>query len=563
MPVKLDPATFKLKQAFVKKLGEDFDLWRPHFQEIAKYLLPRKYEWLVRQGNSITQPAMKVPPTNKYILDATGTIAARTLAHGLMNGITSPSRPWFRLRLYEFPEDNDSYPREYIVWLEEAKRRMEIILSESNYYSSQGVIYLELCSFGTGAMLLYDDFEDVIRFYNSPMGEYRLFQDDRRIIVGMAREFQMEVQQVVGQFGIQNVSERTRMKYSVGGSGLLETVSITHLIEPNTQGDASSILNVFSHREFYWEDGNAAPGELLELKGYRESPIIAPRWDLQGNSTYGTSPTMDALPDIKQLQKETLQKAQSMDKMIRPPVVADVMLRAQPDALLPGGVSFVPGSSFGAKAIYTVNPPVGEMTQGVRALQLRIKEIYYNNLFRNISELETVRSAAEVYERKSEDMLILGGVLERFHSEDLDLVIRRTFNIMLRRGNFPDPPPGLDTNTIQIQYVSVLADAQRAANTGSIERFMQLIGELSAIAPNVARIPDFNELVRDYASRLNIPAKNLRSRADVAAELEAEKEQIEAQQAALVGKDLTDAARNLSQADVGGGRNALQELIGG
>ena len=133
---------------------------------------------------------------------------------------------------------------------------------------------------------------------------------------------------------------------------------------------------------------------------------------------------------------------------------------------------------------------------------------------------------------------------------------------MLRRGLFPDPPPGLDPAAINIQYVSILADAQRAANTGSIERFMQLIGELTAVAPNVARIPDFDELVRDYAKRLNIPAKNLRSRADVAAEIETEKELVAAQQAALVGKDLTAAAQNLAKADVGGGRNALQELIG-
>ena len=562
MPLRIPEKNFKLKNAFVKQLGEDFDLWRPHFQEIAKYLLPRRYEWLVRRGANIIQPANKVPPTNTFILDATGTIAARTLAHGLMNGVTSPARPWFRIRLYDFPEDDDSYPRDYIIWLEEAKRRMEIILAESNFYSAQGVIYLELCSFGTGAMLLYDDFEDVIRFYNSPMGEYRLFQDNRRIVVGMVREFQMEVQQVVGEFGIQNVSEQTKVKYNTGGSGLLQTVPITHLVEPNNQDDPSSIPAIFSHREFYWEAAHMTNGQMLRIKGYRESPIIAPRWDLQGNSTYGTSPTMDALPDIKQLQLETKQKAQGMDKMIRPPIVADVMLRGQPDALLPGGTSYVPGNSFGAKAIYTVNPPVAEISLDIKALQVRIKEIYYNNLFRNVSELETVRSAAEVYERKSEDMLILGGVLERFHNEDLDLVIKRTFNIMLRRGLFPRPPPGLDPAAINIQYVSILADAQRAANTGSIERFMQLIGELTAVAPNVARIPDFDELVRDYAKRLNIPAKNLRSRADVAAEIEAEKELVDAQQAALVGKDLTDAARNLAKADVGGGRNALQELIG-
>ena len=560
---KIDPEAFKQKRGFVNKLNEDFNQWRPHYQEIAKYILPRRYDWLMNRNNLLDQ-SMKAPPLNTFILDPSATIAARTLANGLMNGITSPARSWFRLRLKEFAEDIDGYPQEYMVWLEEAKRRMEIILSESNYYNAQGVQYLELAGFGTSAMIMYEDFEDVVRCYNSPIGEFRLFQDNRRIVVGMTREFQLQVKQVVDEFGIDNVSEPVATKYKAGGAGLLQTVAITHLIEPNNQEDPAKINRLFKYREFYWESTSQVPGAMLRVKGFREKPIVAPRWDLLGNDTYGTSPTMDALPDIKQLQLETKQKAQALDKMIRPPIVADIMLNGKPNALLPGGVSYVAGNgSFGAKPIYTVNPPVGEMSRDIQDLQLRIKEIYYNNLFRNVSSLDTVRSAAEVYERKAEDMVLLGGVLERFQGEALDPVISRLFNIMHRRGFFPLTPPGLDVGTIDIQYVSILADAQRSANTGSIERFMQVIGQLGGAVPEVMKIPDYDELVRDYARRLNVPAKNLKSREQVQAELQQEKEQLQAQQAALVGNELTSAAKNLSQTDVGGGQNAIQELLNG
>jgi len=560
--IKVDAEQLKQKKALLAGLDADFNQWRPHFLEIAKLILPRRYQWLMSE-TALIKNATKTPATNTYILDPTATNAARILANGMMNGVTSPARPWFRLRLKEFPEDQNYYPKEYVIWLEEAKRRMEIILAESNYYNSQAVQYLELVGFGTGAMLLYDDFDDVIRCYNSPMGEYRLFQDHRRAVVGMARHFNLTVKQLVDMFGIDNVSEPVRAKYKVGGAGWLETVPVDHLIEPNDAKDGLEIAKVFKFREFYWETNNSSHGNLLRQSGYREKPIVAPRWEVTGNDTYGTSPTMDTIPDIKQLQLETKQKAQGMDKMIRPPVIADVALRQNPTALLPGGLSYVTNaSSFGAKPIYTVNPPVGEISKDIQNLQLRIREGYYNHLFRNISQLDTVRSAAEVYERKSEDMLMLGGILERFQREALDPVIQRTFKIMFRKGLFPDPPPGLDPSTLDVQYVSILADAQRAAGTQSTERFLQLVGEVGASQPSVLNLPDYDELIRSYAQQLNVPANGIKSRAQVQEEAEAEAEQLEMQNAALVGNELTQATKNLSDSDVGGGQNALEAMLG-
>jgi hypothetical protein len=196
-------------------------------------------------------------------------------------------------------------------------------------------------------------------------------------------------------------------------------------------------------------------------------------------------------------------------------------------------------------------------------LQGRIKEIFFNHLFRNVSELQTVRSAAEIYERKAEDMILLGPVLERFENEALNPALRRLFGIMSRKRLLPEPPPGLEEGTIDIQYVSVLSDAQRAATTTSMERFMQLIGQLAAAVPEVLQIPNYEELIREYASRLNVPAISLKSREELAAVREAEKEQLDLQQGALIGNELTNAAKNLSATDVGGGQNALAAMLGG
>lgn len=573
--MKISEAAFVQKRALLNQLDMEFAQWRPHFEEIATFLLPRRYSWLANStaavplnGNGIAVSGEKTAGAknnqSSRILDPTGTIAARTLANGLMNGITSPARPWFRLRLAEFGNDIEGYPKPFKIWLEEVARRMLVIMGESNFYTAMGMLYLELAGFGTSAIIIYEDFEQVIRCYNSPMGEYRLMQDNRRMVSGYARTMNMSVKQTVQEFGIDNVSEQTRIAYKAGGAQLLQSVAIAHLIEENNQDDPTAIHPSFKFREFYWERSHQTKGEMLRIKGYHEKPIIAPRWELMGNDTYGTSPSMDALPEIKQLQLETKQKGQALDKMIRPPIVADVALRNQPTALLPGGISYVPSaSSVGAKAIYTVNPPLQDMTMDMMKLQERIKIIYYNHLFRNVSELDTVRSAAEIYERKAEDMIQLGPIYERFENEALDPAVNRVFNIMLRKELLPPLPEGLDTGTINIQYVSVLADAQRSVTTGSIERFMQVVGQLAAAVPEVLKIPDYDALVREYASRLNVPSMVIKSRQEVQQELEEEKKQIAAQQAALVGGELTNAAKNLSQTDVGGGQNAMQALLGG
>src|SRR5712672_418819 len=157
------------------------------------------------------------------------------------------------------------------------------------------------------------------------------------------------------------------------GAGLTREVIIAHAIEPNTDPEKYGIPSHFKYRETYWEWGGATNPQsgtssrgFLRKRGFNERAAIVPRWDLVSNDPYGRSPGMDALPDIKQLQQETRRKAQALDKMVNPPMVADVVLKNQPASLLPGGMTYVPGMATGAKPsiapIYQVIPPVAEIS---------------------------------------------------------------------------------------------------------------------------------------------------------------------------------------------------------
>ena len=113
------------------------------------------------------------------------------------------------------------------------------------------------------------------------------------------------------------------------------------------------------------------------------------------------------------------------------------------------------------------------------------------------------------------------------------------------------------------EYVSILSDAQRAVGTATIERFLQVIGNIVPVFPEVKATPNIDELIRDYADRLNVPGKALNPREVKEQILQQGQELEQTREAALVGGELTNAARNLSETNVGGGQNALQALLGG
>src|SRR4051812_46348646 len=111
--------------------------WLVHWRDLANSILPRRYRWLVSANNM-----KRGAHINGAIIDSTATLAARVLASGIMNGITSPTRPWFKLRIEGYEED-----QEVQGWLEDCERRMMLVFSESNFYQAMATQYFDLVVF--------------------------------------------------------------------------------------------------------------------------------------------------------------------------------------------------------------------------------------------------------------------------------------------------------------------------------------------------------------------------------------------------------------------------------
>jgi hypothetical protein len=530
-----------------------------HWRELSEYIQPRRGRFEISDRN-------KGDKRNTKIINSKATMALRTASSGLMANLTSPARPWFRLETPDF-EMMEFAPVK--IWLSDVEKIMMAIFNESNLYNVLPVLYTELLLFGTAAMSHVDDFEDVSRFYPHTIGSYYIAQNNRQDIRTFYREFEWTCGQIVGEFGYENVSHGIKDCYDKGDYE--KWWPIVHAVEENPEfnEDESSRNNKKKrYSSVYYEPGidKNSRESILRMRGFDDFPVYVPRWDVTGEDIYGTScPGMVALGDVKALQIEEKRKAQAIEKMVNPPLKGPGSLRNIPVSSLPGGITTYDSDTTreGLQPIYQVDPRLGELMADMQAIEQRIDRAFYVDLFLAISQMQGIqpRNEMEIMRREEEKLLMLGPVIERLFDDLLDPLIDRTFSQAVKAEILPPPPPELEGMDLKVNYISSLAQAQRAVGTGSIERVATFIGNLAGASgdPSVWDKYDKDQAVDEYASMVGVPPRTIVPDEAVAAQREerAAKQQ-QAEQMAMMGQG-ADAAAKIGQA-VGGASKAGVDL---
>ena len=514
-----------------------------HWKEISDYLLPRSGRYFVTDHN-------KGERRHNNIYDSTGTRALRVLGAGLMGGATSPARPWFRLATAD-PDMMDFAPVK--LWLSQVQRGMLDIFQRSNTYRALHSMYEEIGAFGTGASVVMDDFDDVIRHHVLTAGEYAIAQNYRGEVTTLFREFQKTVSELVMEFGYDKCSQTVR---NLHDRGSLDTwVTIVHGIEPRADRERDSskrdALNM-PFKSVYFELGSDTDSYLRE-SGFKTFPALVPRWQVVGGDIYGSSPGMEALGDIKQLQHEQLRKAQAIDYMTKPPLQVPTSMKNREIDMLPGGTSYVDmsGPSGGIKTAFEVRLDLSHLLEDIQDVRGRINQTFYTDLFLMLANgTNSAMTATEVAERHEEKLLMLGPVLERLHNELLDPLIERTFNRMIESGLVPPPPEELQGIELNVQYVSMLAQAQRAVATNGIDRFVGNLGAVAQYKPDVLDKFDSDKWADAYSDMLGVDPELIVSNERVAMIRNA---RAQAQQAAQQQAQMAQAAATAKDAAMAGG----------
>ncbi len=481
----------------------------------------------------------------------------------------SPSRPWFKLKPALFARE--AADQDALIWFETVEDRMYQVMARSNFYDGGAQMFEDIVTFGTGPMIIYEDEMDLIRVYVPCCGEYYLASSSAMRVESMYRMFVLTVAQIVEMFGLENCPVDVQELWRTKGGGIEVEKLVAHSIEPNFpietrdgQGDVGVVQGDFTWRECYWIWGSASEWPL-SVRGFIDQPHICPRWAVTSNDPYGRSVGMDVLPDIMQLQVETARKAEAIEKQVRPPMLASMELKNEPSSILPGHVTYVNalGPDKGFRPAYTVEPNIRDMTADLLAIQQRVREGFFNDLFMMLETAANKNMTAyEVAQRQQEKLQVLGPVIERLQNEALKPAIKRVFNIMQRKGLLPPLPPSMQGMALGVEYVGMLALAQKAASTAALERFAGTMGNMQAADPAVADLWDREEWVREYGDDLFISKKVMRSPEQVAA---LRQHRAQEQQQAQMQQDLANTiqgAQTLSETPVGGGGSALDYMLG-
>ncbi|WP_032986294.1 portal protein [Cronobacter malonaticus] len=483
-----------LKEQLTKQLAQleqERETFEPHWRELSDFIIPRGSRFLTSEAN-------RGDRRNNKIVDPTATMANRTLSSGMMSGITSPARPWFKLATPD-PEMMDYGPVK--LWLETVQNRMNDMFNKSNLYQSLPLVYSSLGTFATGAMAVLEDEEDVIRTMPFPVGSYYIANSPRLSVDTCFRKFSMTVRQLVREFGLNNVSSSTKIAFE---NGTYEKwVDVVHAVYPNMNRETGKMnAKNKAFRSVYFEVGGDND-KVLRESGYDEFPIMAPRWEVNGEDVYGSScPGMIALGQVKALQLEQRRKAQQIDKQTNPPMIGPTSLKTQRVSLLPGDITYVDQvtGAEGLRPAYQVNPNLGDLLGDIQDTRQLINSAYFVDLFMMLQNVNTRSMPVEaVIEMKEEKLLMLGPVLERLNGEFLDPLIDRAFSMMARKNMLPEPPEEMQGMPLRIEYISVMAQAQKAIGLSSLERFVGFVGNLASAKPEALDKLDVDQAIDNYA----------------------------------------------------------------
>lgn len=547
--------------------------FEPQWKDIATYLLPYRHRTTLSEHN-------RGDRRNTEILDSTATMAYRTFRAGMMAGNTSPARSWFRLTpqdptLIEVPGVRE--------WLDDTRRILETWFARSNLYNSLPILYGDAGGFATGIMSVEEDEENLIHTRTYPVGSWWISRDWKGRPSTFYREFRMTVGQIVDRFGLEGASPFLKRLYE---QGEYETfVDIGHYISKNPlyDPDALEAKRRFPIKSIYFELGTSDVGGtqtqpyfgfggketyILHEGGFDYFPILVFTWERTGEDIYGIEcPGMVSIGDVKQLQRGERKSLQAIDKMIDPPLIAPPWAKREGEiATLPGKINYVTerDSHQGIRPLYQFSFDIGTMELKQEAVRRRIREAFYVDLFRMFAALEHEpgeRTATEIIERKEEKLVQLGPVVEALNYEVLNPLIDIAFAVAVRQGRLPPPPKDLEGQNLKVEFVSLMAQAQRAVGLGAIERTSTFVGSLVQAIPDVADKIDWDQAVDEYAERAGAPPRMIRDDDLVASIREARARAQAIQTQATVLEQGANVAEKLSKADTGG-KNALTDILG-
>lgn len=546
---EIDPN--KLRERCEKRLSgmkRQREPWDPHWREISTFCQSTRSRWL-------NDDPSKGEAINTKGLNGKTIECVDILANGMASGLTSPSRPWFKLTTTD-PDLKQFH--DVKVWLGIVEARLAQLFHTTNFYPATQSGYRELALFGIEAAIMTQHWKHQAVVHPLTAGEYWIGISDALTPDSLYRRCPMTVAMAVQKFG-NKVSSTVRDMYD--RSDYDNWVPIFHAIEPNPERVPSKVdKSNMLFRSVYWEEKSDSGKDVLAFEGFEQQPFWAPRWDAGGGSPiYCKGPASNVLRTAKRLEIKELRLQRLEDYVVSPALVGPPQLQQAESNINPGGRTYLAQQDLAQfKPIWEPDPQaVGLLLRDIDRCESEVERLLYSPLFMAITTMEGVqpRNDTEIGQRIEEKMTQLGPVVERVEKEKLRVAIDIGFAILTKNRLVPPAPRELRGHELQIEFVSVLAQAQRAVGLGAIERTAGFVLNATRVAPESGDKFDWDKAVEEYSDISGSPAKLLRSDEDAALLRQRRAQQQQAMAAAAAAKPARDGAealKALTQASGGG-----------
>ena len=540
----------KLKDSYTKNYFNSrraemeiaYNALKPDWQDLADYFLPRSVRFLSRNVN-------KQPAKNKKIKDSTPLIAVRNFSSGMMSGATSPATNWFKVRVRGF-ETQTSYNVK--SWCGQVETLLRDIFNSSNLYRVLPSVYKQLGVFGISVLAMQQDEISVFKCQLLPIGSYRIAKNSKGEIDTICRVYMETAKNIYDTFGEENVSKN--VLNAINSNRYEEMFEVVHFVEPNKDFMPDSVWAKDKAFVSVYYENDSNEEKFLSKSGFDKFPYAVFESEVNGEDVYPCEcPGINALPDVKQLMSMVIDEGKAVKKMISPTYKGPASLKNKKMVDAPAAFIEEDENGRGLSPVYEVNPRVLEVESIIEKLKQSIKEIFYNDLFAMIlNTAERSRTATEVNELKEEKMVLLSPLLQQIHN-GLNIIIDWVFNECIKLNILPEPPTEIMGANMDIEFVSTLAQAQKAIKISAMERFTTFaINLANTIDSSLTKKINATKMIDDYADYANISTEQLVPTLEVEKYRQKEEENQRQQTAIEQAKQSVEIIQNIAGTDASG-----------
>lgn len=449
----------------------------------------------------------------RNIYDDTAILGADTLAASIHGSLTSPATKWFDLNFRDPVLNADTDAK---AWLDECGVIVWDTIQQSNFNLEVSEGYLDLTSFGN-TMLTQEPIDDItwegVTFNSVPLRENYFEEDEKGGVLNFYRRLQWKPSQFKAKFG-DDVPDVIKSQYDKAVASKIELVYCVYRDEENKDTDTSKLLSKEKRPYKYKYVLVNGAEECGKGGGYYEMPAYAIRWRRTSGSQWGYGPGHVALSTVLTLNEMIKLVLESAEKVIDPASLIQARGLLSDLDLSPGGQTVVKDADKSVKA-YESRARFDVSAVQINDLRDMIRRLYH------VDQLELkespAMSATEVMVRYELMNRLLGPTMGRLQNDMLDPVVTNTFKMLHRAKQFPDMPQSVAAagGVVNVEYVGPLSRAQKTDEVASVERWLGNIGNLAEIFPDIRHVPDPKAIAVYMADSLNVPAKLMKSEAQI------------------------------------------------